>query len=240
MKAMSFILAADASAVKNAPIRNTDRATLMKNRWASLKRPDIIKYPPHPSGRLLVRYDALAVVLDSSVREQYRRYDVLLVYVLGPCYAGKYYELVLVINEYLFPALENEVAVPHDLGYSRGDDRAQLAGSLGSARAVEPGVVGGLHLRAEGRALAKEVSHAEVQWQSQKLLYADIGGRLPGCRSRSFFYGASLLCNLYGYDISDILGPQVLKERVPRVLAGPDRKSTRLNSSHGYISYAVF
>src|SRR5205809_2888901 len=26
----------------------------------------------------------------------------------------------------------------------------------------------------------------------------------------------------------------------PRVLGGEDRKSTRLNSSHGYISYAVF
>src|ERR1041385_7356951 len=26
----------------------------------------------------------------------------------------------------------------------------------------------------------------------------------------------------------------------PLVAAGPDRKSTRLNSSHGYISYAVF
>src|SRR2546422_7707247 len=26
----------------------------------------------------------------------------------------------------------------------------------------------------------------------------------------------------------------------PRPLHGPDRKSTRLNSSHGYISYAVF
>src|SRR2546422_8472028 len=29
------------------------------------------------------------------------------------------------------------------------------------------------------------------------------------------------------------------EERVPRVVVG-DRKSTRLNSSHGYISYAVF
>src|SRR2546429_2849844 len=26
----------------------------------------------------------------------------------------------------------------------------------------------------------------------------------------------------------------------PRTRRGPDRKSTRLNSSHGYISYAVF
>src|SRR3989449_4642665 len=26
----------------------------------------------------------------------------------------------------------------------------------------------------------------------------------------------------------------------PLVVLGPDRKSTRLNSSHGYISYAVF
>src|SRR2546429_1617809 len=30
------------------------------------------------------------------------------------------------------------------------------------------------------------------------------------------------------------------RERVRRGRAGADRKSTRLNSSHGYISYAVF
>src|SRR5687768_18023477 len=31
-----------------------------------------------------------------------------------------------------------------------------------------------------------------------------------------------------------------LRPRAPRRRAQPDRKSTRLNSSHGYISYAVF
>src|SRR2546429_1292429 len=30
------------------------------------------------------------------------------------------------------------------------------------------------------------------------------------------------------------------RESAERNLSGPDRKSTRLNSSHGYISYAVF
>src|SRR5687768_18229810 len=34
--------------------------------------------------------------------------------------------------------------------------------------------------------------------------------------------------------------PGVGIDRARRVSARPDRKSTRLNSSHGYISYAVF
>src|SRR5687768_17764997 len=34
--------------------------------------------------------------------------------------------------------------------------------------------------------------------------------------------------------------PQLGRERVAEVLRFGDRKSTRLNSSHGYISYAVF
>src|SRR2546429_961411 len=29
-------------------------------------------------------------------------------------------------------------------------------------------------------------------------------------------------------------------ERIAQIVVSPDRKSTRLNSSHGYISYAVF
>src|SRR2546429_4281673 len=32
----------------------------------------------------------------------------------------------------------------------------------------------------------------------------------------------------------------ILPEAEVRAASGPDRKSTRLNSSHGYISYAVF
>src|SRR2546422_4196795 len=38
------------------------------------------------------------------------------------------------------------------------------------------------------------------------------------------------------------VGVDVVEDRHARVTAGPgqDRKSTRLNSSHGYISYAVF
>src|SRR5205809_2492945 len=34
--------------------------------------------------------------------------------------------------------------------------------------------------------------------------------------------------------------PTVFRVGAPLSLAGVDRKSTRLNSSHGYISYAVF
>src|SRR2546422_1434380 len=36
------------------------------------------------------------------------------------------------------------------------------------------------------------------------------------------------------------LGKLVLVNRKARMGRNPDRKSTRLNSSHGYISYAVF
>src|SRR2546429_6068931 len=34
--------------------------------------------------------------------------------------------------------------------------------------------------------------------------------------------------------------PQVLAQRIVIAVDAQDRKSTRLNSSHGYISYAVF
>src|SRR2546422_6523478 len=40
-------------------------------------------------------------------------------------------------------------------------------------------------------------------------------------------------------DPGAVMAPQVLAGAVED-LEGPDRKSTRLNSSHGYISYAVF
>src|SRR2546422_6307512 len=36
------------------------------------------------------------------------------------------------------------------------------------------------------------------------------------------------------------LGKLLLRESTYEVIQGLDRKSTRLNSSHGYISYAVF
>src|SRR2546422_3673773 len=38
----------------------------------------------------------------------------------------------------------------------------------------------------------------------------------------------------------DMLRPLRIEAAVERFSAGLDRKSTRLNSSHGYISYAVF
>src|SRR2546422_8300835 len=34
--------------------------------------------------------------------------------------------------------------------------------------------------------------------------------------------------------------PHLVRDRLQRAFPGGDRKSTRLNSSHGYISYAVF
>src|SRR5687768_17920860 len=42
--------------------------------------------------------------------------------------------------------------------------------------------------------------------------------------------------------VDRLLEPHLLGDRQRRDAAGPglDRKSTRLNSSHGYISYAVF
>src|SRR2546422_1272218 len=42
--------------------------------------------------------------------------------------------------------------------------------------------------------------------------------------------------------VAHVLGGEVPGERGPRACgsSGRDRKSTRLNSSHGYISYAVF
>src|SRR5690606_41779950 len=42
------------------------------------------------------------------------------------------------------------------------------------------------------------------------------------------------------YSHSDLRGDSRRNQGVPRVLTGVDRKSTRLNSSHVKISYAVF
>src|SRR5205809_4750828 len=46
----------------------------------------------------------------------------------------------------------------------------------------------------------------------------------------------SILVETYRECLSDVFDLPALRD----VLAGRDRKSTRLNSSHGYISYAVF
>src|SRR2546429_5374022 len=46
------------------------------------------------------------------------------------------------------------------------------------------------------------------------------------------------LMNCPGHSCSSALGNSALRRIVPVVWS--DRKSTRLNSSHGYISYAVF
>src|SRR2546429_3902363 len=46
-----------------------------------------------------------------------------------------------------------------------------------------------------------------------------------------------------GHVLSDVPsggGRQISNQGLPHVELRPDRKSTRLNSSHGYISYAVF
>src|SRR2546429_9265536 len=45
--------------------------------------------------------------------------------------------------------------------------------------------------------------------------------------------------SLFEYDLAVRLLEKALRER-PNLLGPTDRKSTRLNSSHGYISYAVF
>src|SRR5687768_17977049 len=45
----------------------------------------------------------------------------------------------------------------------------------------------------------------------------------------------------HAQEASEPPDPRLLEAHIPEPLAEPrDRKSTRLNSSHGYISYAVF
>src|SRR5688572_32356791 len=52
-------------------------------------------------------------------------------------------------------------------------------------------------------------------------------------------HGLAVLVEHHHVD-GDGLGPGGERGRPPRLLAGKDRKSTRLNSSHSQISYAVF
>src|SRR5205809_4192142 len=64
-------------------------------------------------------------------------------------------------------------------------------------------------------------------------------------RSTLFPYTTLFRSQLQGFGrffFTEEEAPEILKclrERLPEVVEG-DRKSTRLNSSHGYISYAVF
>src|SRR2546422_7080805 len=63
----------------------------------------------------------------------------------------------------------------------------------------------------------------------------------PGSRSRSIPYRwvSPLTTFLTCCSVRRIAAPS-RGQLLPRGPAGRDRKSTRLNSSHGYISYAVF
>src|SRR2546429_4344546 len=54
-------------------------------------------------------------------------------------------------------------------------------------------------------------------------------------RSRRVVYAHEALCDVSPLDFNRINPPTHVSKRTVR-----DRKSTRLNSSHGYISYAVF
>src|SRR3989449_5921523 len=66
-------------------------------------------------------------------------------------------------------------------------------------------------------------------------LALDAGGRILALRVRTFVgIGA------YTSTFSAIFATNNTKNCLSSVYEIPDRKSTRLNSSHGYISYAVF
>src|SRR2546429_5432146 len=60
-------------------------------------------------------------------------------------------------------------------------------------------------------------------------------------REASFLFNNLLFVGIASSVLWGTLFP-ILSELVQgtKVTVGPDRKSTRLNSSHGYISYAVF
>src|SRR2546422_1110763 len=71
--------------------------------------------------------------------------------------------------------------------------------------------------------------------------------RLEGCLGRAEFHGEEAIVGA-GVSLSALireaaalnLGGIECLVGIPAFIASADRKSTRLNSSHGYISYAVF
>src|SRR2546422_6278212 len=64
---------------------------------------------------------------------------------------------------------------------------------------------------------------------------------------RSYYYEVNLGSQTLGFHPTDYVDITAVREKKKAALfahksqdGGEDRKSTRLNSSHGYISYAVF
>src|SRR2546429_7282202 len=58
---------------------------------------------------------------------------------------------------------------------------------------------------------------------------------------RSTLFPYTTLFRSWGYKLMVLFSRDILKEKPgATIISEVDRKSTRLNSSHGYISYAVF
>src|SRR2546422_5215813 len=77
--------------------------------------------------------------------------------------------------------------------------------------------------RRSGPRAATELFHVLVEHSSEAVALLDETGAI--------IYVSPAVTRLLGYTVAELTGTNAF---------GLDRKSTRLNSSHGYISYAVF
>src|SRR5438105_7692423 len=98
-----------------------------------------------------------------------------------------------------------------------------------------------VHARSEPRAATADLSDVDTPGRSEhRCIHAARGAlRIRHVRSRRSFTRAVRRDAAIPHEILE--HPDADAERTPRLRARqPDRKSTRLNSSHEWISYAVF
>src|SRR2546422_7816747 len=114
----------------------------------------------------------------------------------------------------------------NELAQSKGATREQ------NRRPDFEGIFPTAHAPDEPEGYEKGEKRQLVAGHATQGLYGDIGHALEGQERRS----ESAVCNRGG------VCNQTEARRSKRIESEPDqdRKSTRLNSSHGYISYAVF
>src|SRR2546429_2749929 len=127
------------------------------------------------------------------------------------------------------------------------DDAFDLVGISGTADAVAPiFIVNGparvtIELNCAAGALGPGTRANATIGRALRLIWANLGGARPGVISMSTFGNPARYACCFGeHEEASPWEPLHVEHGFAPGESTVDRKSTRLNSSHGYISYAVF